>query len=233
MLKHSKRLNEVTILKKVITAITSTIQLRELLDKIAHLLAEITGADSSLIYIKEKKELVLWGSKNPHPRLLGQIKLRLGEGITGWVAEKKKMVAIFRNASEDSRFKLFHNLPEDRYEAFFSLPILVKNELIGVINVQHKGEHIHSKKEITLLKTIAHLVGGAIENARLYEELKKRTAQLEARKYIERAKGILMKKQNLTEEEAFQLIRKESMNKRKSMREIAEAIILAEEMTPK
>ena len=54
--------------------------------------------------------------------------------------------------------------------------------------------------------------------------------ELEARKKIEKAKGILMKEQKLTEEEAYNLIRKSSMDRRLPMKEIAEAIILAYEV---
>jgi AmiR/NasT family two-component response regulator len=60
------------------------------------------------------------------------------------------------------------------------------------------------------------------------EDLKK---TLEARKAIERAKGVLMKQQGLSEPEAFSLIQRKSMDLRKPMTEIAQAIILAEEIT--
>ncbi|HEY5594560.1 MAG TPA: GAF and ANTAR domain-containing protein, partial [Nitrospiria bacterium] len=86
---------------------------------------------------------------------------------------------IAKDASDDPRFKVFHNLPEDRYHAFLSVPVISKNEVIGVINVQHKRPHHHSAGELALLTTIGHQVGGAIENARLYEEMRKKAMQIE------------------------------------------------------
>ena len=112
--------------------------------------------------------------------------MELGEGITGWVARERRIVAIPKNAYDDPRFKFFHNLPEDRYRAFLSVPVVSKNEVIGVINVQHKQPHRHSVGELTLLKTIGEQVGGAIENARLYDEMKKKTMQIETLSAVSR-----------------------------------------------
>jgi signal transduction protein with GAF and PtsI domain len=123
--------------------------------------------------------LILRASKNPHPKIIGRIKVKLGEGITGWVARERQPVAIHKEAYNDPRFKLFHNLPEDRYQAFLSAPVITKNEVIGVINVQHRRLHRHALSEIAILMTIASQVGGAIENARLYEETKRKAMQLE------------------------------------------------------
>src|SRR3989338_5738530 len=76
-----------------------------------------------------------------------KIKMKVGEGITGWVAETKKTVAISKQAYDDKRFKLFSSLPEDKFEAFLSVPIIFRNRVIGVINVQHRKHHRYPKKE--------------------------------------------------------------------------------------
>jgi signal transduction protein with GAF and PtsI domain len=88
-------------------------------------------------------------------------------------------VVITSNASDDPRFKFFHNLPEDRYQAFISVPIMAKKEVTGVINVQHKRPRRYRPDELALLTTIANQVGGAIENARLYDEMRRKALQLE------------------------------------------------------
>ena len=88
-------------------------------------------------------------------------------------------VVIPRNASDDSRFKFFHRLPEDRYQAFVSVPILSKGEVVGVINVQHKRSKRYGEEKLALLTTIANQVGGAIENARLYDEMRQKARRLE------------------------------------------------------
>ena len=116
---------EVELLKKVIRIINNTEDLSDLLKKVAELIIQFVPGNSCLIYLldQSREYLVLRGSYNPHPKLLGHIKLKVGEGITGWVAQKKETVALSRNASNDSRFKPFSNLPEDRYEAFLAAPI--------------------------------------------------------------------------------------------------------------
>jgi len=169
------------ILRRIIATISCNLNLEEVLKQIMEIVIYITKGDTCLIYLLDdtKEELILRASKNPHPKILGKIKLKFGEGITGWVAKEKKYVSISKNASDDPRFKFFHNLPEDKYQAFLSIPIINKDEVIGVINVQHRQSHEHSQNEINLLSTVAQQVGFAIENARLYEETKKRASQLE------------------------------------------------------
>jgi signal transduction protein with GAF and PtsI domain len=171
---------------------------------------------------------------------LGNIRLKMGEGVTGWVAEHRSVVALPSNASADSRFKRFRALIEDTYEAFLSVPLLSGGEVIGVINVHHRESHQHSADEIALLTFVGEQMGGAIsksvlaeENIRLLEETAEMRRQLETRKLVERAKGILQHRHALTEEEAYLRLRNESRRLRRPMRELAEAIILAEDLSRK
>lgn len=219
---------ELDILYKIAESVHS-LEIEELLKELAQIVEDITKADSILIYTVDprKEELILRSSKNPHANLLRKVKMKMGEGITGWVAREGKTVVISEGAYTDSRFKYFSSLPEDRFEAFLSVPILSKDRTLGVINVQHKIPHRHSEMEINLLTATGKLVGGAVANALLVEESLALKEALEIRKVVEKAKGILMKRKNISEEEAFKFIQKESMNKRKSVKEIADAIILA------
>jgi uroporphyrinogen-III synthase len=171
---------------------------------------------------------------------LGNIRLRIGEGVTGWVVEHRSVVALSSNAAADSRFKRFQALVEDTYEAFLSVPLVSGGEVIGVINVHHRQPHRHTPDEIALLTFVGEQMGGAItksflaeENIRLQEETAEMRRQLETRKIVERAKGILQTRHNLTEEEAYLRLRNESRRLRRPMRELAEAIILSEDLSRK
>ena len=177
-----KKNEELSLLYKISHTVSSSLDLNEVLSQIIDIVLKESGGDSIFLYLldRQNKELVLRASKNPHPRMLGKIKLKIGEGITGWVARENKPVAISRNASDDPRFKFFHNLPEDRYQAFLSVPVINKGMVIGVINIQHKKPHEYSESTISLIKTIADQIGSAIENARLYDEMKKKALQIEA-----------------------------------------------------
>ena len=235
-MKENKKIlelrKELSFLYEVARSVHS-LEIDELLKEIVKIVSKVTKADSCLVYTLDpkKKELVLRASKNPHTDLMQKIKMRIGEGITGWVAKEKKPVAISIGASSDTRFKYFRSLPEDRFEAFLSVPIINRNGVCGVINVQHKHRHVHSQMEINLLSAIGKLVGGAVENALLIEESLALREALELRKLIEKAKGILMKIRKISEEEAYRIIQKESMDNRKSLKEVAEAIILARRLS--
>jgi AmiR/NasT family two-component response regulator len=90
--------------------------------------------------------------------------------------------------------------------------------------------HHFSKDELKVLQSVANQAAIAWENTTLFEKTMAMEEALESRKKIDRAKGILMKKHRIQEEEAYRLLQKKSMNLRKSMKEIAEAVILAHDL---
>jgi len=203
--------------------------LREVLDRVIEFASAVAKCDSCFVFVLEDDELVLRASKNPHPDEVDRLTLRLGEGITGWVAQHRQPVAVARNAFQDPRFQFFNELPEDRYESFLSVPVLCRGRLVGVINLQNRGPHSYSKLEIRLISTIGLLAGAEIEMARLEEESSQLSEELETRKVVERAKGILQRQAGLCEEEAYLSLRRRSRQQRKSMKEVAE-IIVSEEL---
>lgn len=223
------RSQELEILYEIIGTISYNLDLEEVLDRIIKIVSSVTKADSCFLYLISDGSLVLRASKNPHPRAIGNIKIKIGEGITGWVADKRELVAISKKAYDDERFKFFNNLPEDQYEAFLSVPIVYKNNLLGVINIQHRKIRDYKNSEIELIETIARVTGGAIEHARLFTETEMLKEALESRKLIERAKGILMKELNIAENEAYKMLHKKSMDKRMTMKEVANAVIISSE----
>src|SRR6185437_6456669 len=139
-------------------------------------------------------------------------------------------VALPARAWANPRFAHFPRLTEDRFEAFLAVPILCRGKLVGAINVQHREPHHHTKREIKLITMIGYLVGAEVELARMEYEKTQLTDQLETRKVMERAKGILQRELSLSEEDAYLMLQKQSRQKRKPLREIAEAIILMEEL---
>ena len=198
------------------------------LKKLIRIILKIVPVDSCFIYFfdRSKNELILIASKKPHGKLIGRITLKKGEGITGWVAETKKTAVLKKQAFKDSRFKAFEELPEDRYEAFLSVPIIDEEGVVGVINIQNKQPYSFTKKEIGALEAIVKIVSSAFKTVVLERQVTKLENTLEERKIIERAKGVLMKVQNISEAQAYELIRHEAMKKRKTKRSIAEAILM-------
>ena len=200
----------------------------EFLSRFIKIVIHIIPADSCLIYFfdKDSKQLTLVGSKKPHESAVGNITMHEGEGITGWVAEHKQTVAIEEKAYDDPRFKLFKQLPEDKYESFLSVPIINESGVVGVINFQNKSPQKFTPEQIRTIESLVKIIASAFVNILLERKVNKLELQLEERKLVEKAKGVLMKVRNITEDEAFRLIRSEAMNKRKSMKEIAEAILI-------
>jgi uroporphyrinogen-III synthase len=213
-----------------------------MLGEIIGLTVQVTDCDACLVYLIEKEtgDIVLRASQVPHAGDLGNLRLAAGEGVTGWVAEHKAVVALSSNASSDARFKRFPALVEDTYDAFLSVPLVSAGEMVGVINVHHKEAHAHAPEEVGLVTFIGEQMGGAVartmleeQNRRLLEETQEMKRQLETRKLVERAKGILQYKYGISEEEAYLRLRNESRRLRRPMKDLAEAIILAEDLSRK
>jgi two-component system, response regulator PdtaR len=234
--------SHVALLHRISNIVSSELSLDEMLGEIVGLTVQVTDCDACLVYLldRDTDEVVLRASQVPHASALGTLRMKVGEGVTGWVAEHKSVVALSSKAGADARFKRFQVLVEDTYEAFLSVPLVSGGDVIGVINVHHREIHNHNGEEISLLTFIGEQMGGAISksnlsetNARLMEETLEMKRQLETRKLVERAKGILQQRHSLSEEEAYLRLRNESRRLRRPMKELAEAIILAEDLSRK
>jgi len=217
------------LLEHITETISYNLNLDEVLAQVVNLVSATMKADSCLIYLVQDHHLILKASKIPHPKMINKVAMKFGEGITGWVAEHRKLVALTEKSYEDSRFQFIPHLDvdEDKWEAFVSVPIIFTDEVVGVINVQHREGKNYPEQALALLKTIAAQVGGAIYNAKLISETRTLKQALETRKVVEKAKGLLMKQQHLTEADAYSVIQKKSMDTKKTMKEVAEAILLA------
>ena len=150
---------QVRLLQKISRFMVRAVPLVKALESVVSLVVEFMHSDSCLLYLLHDKELVLCASNNPQPSTIGRVRLRLGEGLTGWVARERRLLSISREAFADPRFKLFTDLPEDTYEAFLSAPVLIRGRVAGVINVQHREPHFHSGGEMELLTTVGEQVG--------------------------------------------------------------------------
>src|SRR3954471_2622572 len=141
--------------------------LQEVLKGIVSLVGEFMECDSCLVYLLDRDRLVLCASNKDNSQALGRVKLQLNEGLTGWVARERRLLAISREAYRDPRFKYFGELPEDTFEAFLSSPVIARNKVVGVINVQHRQAHQHTGGEMEVLTTLGEQVGCALALARL------------------------------------------------------------------
>src|SRR5271156_2342436 len=124
--------SHVALLHRISSIVSSELSLDEMLGEIVGLTAQVTECDACLVYLIEgdTDEIVLRASQVPHASALGTLRMKMGEGVTGWVAEHKSVVALSSNAADDARFKRFQVLIEDTYEAFLSVPLISSGDLI-------------------------------------------------------------------------------------------------------
>ena len=218
------------VLQEISSQLGSTDPLHVTLSRIVTFVSAVIPCDSCFLYTLEEDKLILRASRNPHAGEVDNLHISIGEGVTGWVAEHREPVAISERASEDPRFSQFVNLPEDRFEAMLCVPVICANRVVGVLNLQHREPYLHSDLERRVLATVGILVGAEIVRARLETENSELTNRLETRKLVDKAKGILQRDLLFSEDEAYHTMQRESRQRRKSMREVAEAILLADSL---
>lgn len=153
--------------------------LQQELQSIVALLVEYLQCDSCIIYLADGNELVLCASNTAPASAIGRVRLSLEEGLTGWVARNRRLVALSREAYNDPRFKGFSELEADTYEAFLSAPVIARNRVVGVLNVQHRHPHSYSGDEMELLTTVGEQVGCLLLLARLDRDALERALSIE------------------------------------------------------
>ena len=160
---------QLSVFQKVSRFMVRDLSLSDVLQGIVALVVEYTLCDSCLIYLLdgEDQDLVLCASNTPHPSTIGKLRMRSNEGLTGWVARERRLLSISREAYKDPRFKTFTDLPEDTYDAFLSAPLIARNRVVGVINVQHRLPHQHTGSEMEVLSTVGEQAGCMLVLARM------------------------------------------------------------------
>ena len=227
---RSKRVTgdpDVVLLHEMAGRLAMDSPLHEVLADVVECVTSVVKCDSCFVYVLEQDQLVLRASKNPHPEAVDRLTLKLGSGITGWVAEHRQPVAITQRAFEDRRFRTFNELPEDRFEAFLSVPVLSRGKVVGVVNLQDRAPRNYTDREIKLMALTGILIGSEVERVRLENENQLLSGRLETRKALERAKGILQRDLKIDEEDAYLILQRQSQQRRRPMKEIADAIILS------
>jgi len=222
---------QLNALIKISKAINSDLYLEDILRQIVNVTADMMGSNiCSLMLLDQKKnELVIRATQSISEEYNKKPPLKVGEGIAG-KAVKEKRPLIVKDVTREKEYKHKDIAKREGLHSLVCVPLEVRGKVIGVINCYTSTPQDFTKTQIEILTSVANQAAIAIENAELMHKSKAIQEELEIRKKIERAKGILMKEENLSEEQAYLKIQKYSMDSRKSMREVAEAIILSSEM---
>jgi signal transduction protein with GAF and PtsI domain len=215
-------------------AITSDLYIEDILKLIVMVTAKVTGVEICSLWLIDEgetpKKIRLKATQAIDPDYVQDRSLGMDEGVVGYVATHKQPL-IVENVLEEPKFKEKEMAKKLGLISMLSVPLQVKDgRVIGVFNCFTAEPHVFSKTEINMITTVANQAAVAILNTELMVKTKVIQEELETRKIVERAKEILMKKRNKTGEEAFRWLQKRSMDSRKPIRHIAEAILLSEEL---
>ncbi len=226
--KKTSLRQQIKALTEISQAISSDQYLEDILKLIVTVTAKVMGSKICSLWVLDSKEKVLKirATQAISEEYLKERSLKLGEGVVGIVAEQKKPMAI-PDVLKEPHYKEKELARKEGLVSMLSVPLIVKDKVIGVINVYTSHLHEFTETERDILTVVANQAAICIESTELMVKTKVIQEELEVRKLVERAKGTLMKRQGLSEEEAFKRMRKASMDNRKTMREVAEAILLA------
>lgn len=224
---YDRSIEALTLISK---AITSDQYLEDILGLVVMVTAEVTKSSVCSLWLLDEKEgvLRLRATQSIDREYLQDRILRVGEGVVGKVAAENRAY-IAHNVLDDPIFKEKELARRMGLVSMLSVPMRVKDRVIGVINCYTSHPHVFSDLQMNVLTTVANQAAVAIENTELMVKTKVISEELERRKIIERAKDLLMKRLDLSGEEAYRWLQKRSMNTRKSMREVSEAVLLTME----
>jgi signal transduction protein with GAF and PtsI domain len=220
---------QIEALSQISAAITSDRYLDDILRLIVMVTAEVMNSKICSLWLldEHEKTLRIRATQTISVEYLKERVLRVGEGVVGLVAKNGRPRMIY-NVEAEPDFKEKDLAHREGLVSMLSVPMKVKERVIGVINAYTSQPHHFTDTETNLLTAVANQAAVAIENTELLVKTQVIQEELAARKQIERAKDILMRRRSLTGEEAFRWIQRRSMDTRKSMREVAEAVILSE-----
>ncbi len=226
--KYIKALSDIS------SAITSDLYLEDILKLIVMVTAKVTGLEICSLWLVDStvspKKIRLKATQAIDPEYVKDRALDLVEGVVGFVATHNQPL-IVKDVLKEPRFKEKEMAKKVGLVSMLSVPLRVKNdEVIGVLNCFTAEPHDFKETEIDLITVVANQAAVAIFNTELMVKTKVIQEELETRKLVERAKEIIMNRLNLGADEAFRWIQKRSMDSRKSMRAIAEAILLSQEI---
>ena len=225
---------QIEAISKVANLITSGMYLEELLRLVVQVTAEVMNSKVSSLMLLDpnKNELVIKATQSISEAYNKKPNIPLGKGIAGIVAKENKVTCIL-DVKKDPRYLNQDVAKKEGLCSLACVPLAVKGRVIGVLNCYTSKQHKFSKPELDLLTALANQAAIAIENAELDLRATSAEEALTTRKLVERAKDILSQDAHISSAEAYRLIQKQSMDIRKSMREVAEAIILAKDIRGK
>ena len=202
-----------------------------MLQLIVRMIAEMMQARvcSIMLVDNQKNELVLKAAKCSSEEYWQRPNLKIGKSLISRVVKERAPLMV-RDVTKEEGYRYPELASKEGVRSLLSVPMIFKDHVIGVINVYSAEERTYSNEDLRVLSTVADQASLAFENTKLSVAIQESQEALQTRKLIERAKSILQRQAGLSEDEAYKRLQQQSMRTRKSMREIAEAVILSSEL---
>jgi GAF domain-containing protein len=223
---------------EALAGLARTISEENYLDRILQTISEMVAETldspvcSIMLIDEDRRELLISAARCSSPDYLHKMPLKIEDSLIGRVVREGRPVMV-PNVLDEKQYRYPELARKTGLASLLSVPLLTREKVIGTINIYTREVRQFSEDEIGFVKVVAGQAATAIENARLMSETLEMKRTLEARKLIERAKGILQQKYGLTEEEAYLRLRNESRRLRRPMRDLAEAVIMADDLEKK
>jgi two-component system, NarL family, sensor kinase len=165
------------LLVSLIEAISASPGIQPIAGSAARLIVAATATDVCFVHVLDDTgtSLTLAGATPPLDTQVGKVRLRLGEGITGWVASHREPVVIAEDKEADPRYRYIPELHGREFTSMASVPMAcAPGGLVGVLNVHNRARREFSEHDIRLLTSIGSLVAGALHQARLHRQMEAR-----------------------------------------------------------
>jgi GAF domain-containing protein len=219
--------SELEFFWKISESVVSGRYLKEILHLIVTMTAQMMRSKICSIFLLDEKrqELVIEATQSQNQDYVRKPNIKVSESVSGRAIKERKPVMVY-DVTQEKQFRFPHIARVERVVSLLSVPMMVGDRAIGVVNVYTSEPRRFSESEIKLLRAVANQAAVAIHNTELQEEAIAARNAMELRKLINRAKAILGHERHLTEDAAHKLLIQISRNSRKSLREVAEAILL-------
>jgi GAF domain-containing protein len=226
-----KKSRQIETLARMSQTIAQGVYIREILQLIVSMTAEMMGSKiCSLMLLDEKgRDLKIEATQSLSEEYKTKAPVSVRTSVSGRAISEKRPIVV-PDVAKDPQYTYPDIARKENLRSLLVVPMMIKDKAVGVLNCYTSELHTFTDDEVQLVQAVANQAGIAIEHTRAIEKAVAAEEALESRKVVERAKGILMRQNGLSEEAAFKLIQRQAMDRRKSMKEVAEAVILSEEI---
>jgi len=183
-----RKTKELSAIREILLSINATSDLRSILNGIARTTTRVMGVNSTSIYLLDggSQRLILKATTGLFPQAVDHGYLKMGEGLTGWAAQHRQVVAV-RDAQRDPRFCEVPNTRERAFRSLMAVPLVSQDRVVGAMNVQTYRRHTWTPGEIEFVSLIGEVVAGILERAILQEESERKVREMQAVAEVSRA----------------------------------------------